>query len=142
MLNFSSFIIVEMHTKQQYGEFIMAKTRTISGTFDEIVSQIKKLVEEGNARTLIVKNKKGKVVFQTSLSVGLAGGSVAAVMAPILSGLAALAIFMNDLEISVVRDEHKDAQDAEIIEVVDENEQDEENKKSSEAKVDEKKDEK
>lgn len=126
----------------------MAKSNTISGTFDQIISQIKKLVEEGNARTLVVKNKDGKIVFQTSLSIGLAGGSVAAVMAPILSGLAALAIFMNDLEISVIKDELKDAQDAEIIEVVDENEHDQEeenkqkNKKDADTKVDQEKDEK
>lgn len=120
----------------------MAKSKTISGTFDEIISQIKKLVEEGNARALVVKNKKGKVVFQTSLSLGLAGGSVAAIMAPILTGLAALAIFLNDLEISVIREDGKpDAEDAEIIEVVDENEEEEKKKKSTKTKVDEKKDE-
>jgi hypothetical protein len=121
----------------------MAKTKTLKGTFDEIISQIKKLVEEGNARALVVKNKEGKVVFQTSLSIGLAGGSVAAVMAPILSGLAALAIFMNDLEISVVKDENvPDAQDAEIIEVVDENDEEDENKNEPNAKDDKKKDDK
>jgi hypothetical protein len=105
-------------------ETIMAKFKSISGSFDEMISQIKKLVEEGNARRLIVKNKKGKTVLEVPLSLGLAGGTVAGVMAPVLSGLAAIALFINDMQISVERyDEVPDAEEADVIEVVDENEE-------------------
>jgi len=42
----------------------------VQGTLDEIISQVKRLIKEGNARRVIIKNKKGKTLFQSQLTIG------------------------------------------------------------------------
>jgi hypothetical protein len=122
----------------------MPKTKTLSGTFDEIIAQVKKMVEQGNARRLIVRNKEGKTMLEVPLTLGLAGGTVAGVMAPVLSGLAAFAIFIQKYEIVVEKyDNSPDAEEADFIEVQDEEhaESDNEQKKNEKAKDEPKSDE-
>lgn len=48
-------------------------TEELKGTASEIIAQVRKLIREGNARRLIVENKKGKILFQTQLTAGVAG---------------------------------------------------------------------
>ncbi|SHF31841.1 protein of unknown function [Fodinibius roseus] len=105
-------------------------TEEIKGTVSEIISQVKKLVKEGNARRIMIEDKNGKVLFQSQLTVGLAGTAVLTVIAPIVSAISMFALFMNDVKIIVERypeeengggDEYE--VEAEIIEVRDENEE-------------------
>ena len=107
-------------------------TEEIKGTASEIISQVKKLIKEGNARRIIIENKNGKVLFQSQLTVGLAGTAVLAAISPIVAAISMFALFMNDIKIIVERypEEENGANDeyeveAEIIEV-----QDEENSES------------
>jgi hypothetical protein len=95
----------------------------IRGTTSEIISQVKKLIKEGNARRVIIQNKDGKVLFQSQLMIGLGGAALLAAIAPILSAIGMFAMIMNDVKIIVERypdapkgsDEY--SVDAEIIEI-------------------------
>lgn len=47
----------------------------IQGTVQEILTQIKKLIQEGNTKRVILQNKKGKILFQSQLTIGAAGAT-------------------------------------------------------------------
>lgn len=76
-------------------------TEEIKGTTSEIIKQIRKLIKEGNARRLMIKDKKGKILFQTQLTVGVAGTALFTAMAPLISAISMFALFMNDIKIIV-----------------------------------------
>lgn len=99
----------------------------IKGTASEVIKQIRKLIKEGNARRLIIQNKKGKVLFQTQLTVGVAGTALVTAMAPVISAISMFALFMNDVKIIVERYPDEEDNDeyeveAEYIEIKDEEE--------------------
>lgn len=73
----------------------------ITGTVDEIIREVRKLIREGNARSLIIKNKEGRVLFQTHLTVGVAGTALFTVMAPFISALTMFVMFAKDVEVHV-----------------------------------------
>lgn len=109
-------------------------TEEIKGTASEIISQLKKLIKEGNARRIIIQNKEGKVLFQSQLTVGVAGTAMLTAIAPVVSAISMFALFMNDIKIIVERypeeeDEEKAKQtdeyevEAEIIDIKDEDEE-------------------
>lgn len=102
----------------------------LKGTTDEIINQIKRLIKKGNARQLMIINKKGKILFQTQLTAGLAGSTLLTFMAPIISALGMFALVMNDVKVVVEKypddqlDEDEYEVEAEvIIEVEDEEEE-------------------
>lgn len=102
-------------------------TEEVTGTVSEIIAQVKKLVREGNARRVMIENKDGKVVFQSQLTVGLAGTVALAVISPLLTAIGTFALFMKDMKIIVERypdEENKDENEieAEFIEIKDEEE--------------------
>lgn len=99
----------------------------LTGTVSEIINQLKKLVKEGNARRILIKDRKGKVLFQSQLTVGVGGAALVTAIAPVVSAIGMFALFLNDVKIIVERypDENpgnKDEYevDAEFIEIRDE----------------------
>ncbi len=105
-------------------------TEEIQGTVSEIISQVKKIIKEGNARRVIIKNSKGKVLFQSQLTVGVGGAAVLTSIAPVVSAIGMFVLFMNDVKIIVERypeDETEEESDeyeveADFIEIRDEEE--------------------
>lgn len=116
-------------------------TEEIKGTTSEIIRQVKKLIKEGNARRLIIKDKKGKILFQTQLTIGVAGTAVVTAMAPVISAISMFALFMNDIKIVVEKyPEEENAEDrdeyeveAEYIEIRDEEDPEAEEEKKETA---------
>ena len=114
----------------------------IQGTVSEIVSQLKKLIREGNARRVIIEDSDGKVLFQSQLTVGVAGTALMTVIAPIVSAISMFALMMNDIKIIVERypDEEQPNSDeyeveAEVIEIRDEEDQPDASKNSNTEKT-------
>lgn len=64
---------------------------------DDIVKKVKELIEEGNARKIIIKNEKGKVMLEVPLTIGAVG----AVIAPVLAAVGALAALLTKCTIVV-----------------------------------------
>lgn len=101
----------------------------LQGTTDEIIKQIKGLIRKGNARCLMIQNKKGKILFQSQLTAGLAGSTLIAFMAPIISALGMFALVMNDVKVVVEKYPEEDLRHDEyeveaevIVEIEDEEE--------------------
>lgn len=98
----------------------------IQGTVQEIISQIKTLIRKGDAKRVIVKNKKGKVLLESRLTIGLAGTAVLAIYAPLFTAVTALVLYASDVRVFVERDVTSDDDeyevDAEVIEIRDEEE--------------------
>ena len=68
----------------------------IEGTTDQILAQIKRLVDEGNIRRVLVK-QQGKVIAEFPLTVGVVG----TVIAPVAAALGALTAVLADCTIEV-----------------------------------------
>jgi len=115
-------------------------TEEITGTISEIIKQVKKLIREGNARRVLIKDKKGKVLFQSQLTIGVGGVAIVTAIAPIVSAISMFALFMNDVKIIVERypndemDKDEYEVDADVIEIREEEAEEEE--KESEEKTD------
>lgn len=77
----------------------------IQGTVDEIIKQIKSLVKKGNAKRVIVKNKKGKVLLQSQLTLGAAGATFFILYAPVLTAITTLVLMASDVSVYVETDE-------------------------------------
>ena len=111
----------------------------IRGTVDEIIAQIKKIIKEGNVRRILIKNKKGKTLFQSQLTIGAAGLALLAVYAPLITAVSTILLYANDAKVFIEREVDEDADEyeveAEIIEINDD-EEDEKEKKSTSKKND------
>jgi hypothetical protein len=68
----------------------------IEGTTDQILTQIGKLIDEGNIRRVVVK-QKGRVVAEFPLTVGVVG----TVLAPLAAAIGALTAVLTDCTIEV-----------------------------------------
>lgn len=101
-------------------------TEELKGTASEIITQVKKLVKEGNARRIVIKDKKGKTLFQSQLTVGVGGIAVVTALAPVISAISMFVLFMNDVKVIVERypeeetDEDEYEVEADFIEIRDE----------------------
>ena len=68
----------------------------IEGTTNEILEQLKRLVDEGNVRRIVVK-QRGRTVAEFPLTVGVVG----AVLAPVAAAIGALTALLTDCTIEV-----------------------------------------
>jgi hypothetical protein len=68
----------------------------IEGTTDQILAQIKRLLDEGNIRRVVVK-QQGRVVAEFPLTVGVVG----TVLAPLAAAIGALTAVLTDCSIEV-----------------------------------------
>jgi len=64
---------------------------------EEIIEKIKKIIKEGNARKIIIKNEKDEIVAEFPLTVGAVG----ALIAPILAAVGAIAALLTKCTIVV-----------------------------------------
>jgi len=64
---------------------------------DQIVKKVKKILEEGNARRIIIKNNKGTPVMEIPVTVGVVG----TLLAPYLAAVGALAAVLTNCTIVV-----------------------------------------
>jgi hypothetical protein len=64
---------------------------------NEIVDKVKKLIEEGNARRIIIKNEDGDVMLEVPVTIGAVG----ALIAPVLAAIGAMAALITKCTIVV-----------------------------------------
>jgi predicted ArsR family transcriptional regulator len=70
----------------------------LEGTTNQVLDQLKKLVEEGNVRRVVVK-QRGRTLAEFPLTVGVVG----AVLAPVAAAIGALTALATDCTIEVER---------------------------------------
>jgi hypothetical protein len=82
----------------------MTKKETFSIHGKNLVNKIKELIEEGNVTSITITDKHGKELMAFPLAVGV----VAAVIAPVLAAVGALALFVGECSLIVEREEKED----------------------------------
>ena len=70
---------------------------------DDLLAKVKQLINEGNVRRLIIKNKDDKTIIEIPLTVSLVGF----VIAPALAAVGAIAALVTDCTILVERRDDK-----------------------------------
>ena len=66
---------------------------------EQVVSKVKQLIKEGNARKIIIKNESGETLIEFPLTIGAVG----VVIAPTLAAVGALATLVTNCTIIVER---------------------------------------
>ena len=69
----------------------------------DLVERVKELIAEGNVRKLIIYKSDGEVLMEVPLTASVVAGSAMLVLAPFLAALGALAAFVAEVKIEVVR---------------------------------------
>lgn len=67
---------------------------------EEVLKKVKELIKEGNIRRIIIKDKKGKVLIELPLTLGVVG----ALLAPPLAAVGAVAALVTECTIAVERE--------------------------------------
>jgi hypothetical protein len=73
-------------------------------TGDEIISKVKEIIREGNARKIIIRNDKEETIMEFSLTIGAIG----AVLAPVFAAVGAIAALATDCTIIVEKREKQE----------------------------------
>ena len=73
---------------------------------NQLVDRVREVVEEGNARRILVK-KDGRTVMEFPLSVGVGGAAAAILLSPTLAAIGAFASLASDIHVVVERYEKK-----------------------------------
>jgi hypothetical protein len=73
----------------------------LEGTTDQILAEIARLIDEGNIRRVVVK-QRGRTVAEFPVTIGVIG----AVIAPLAAAIGAIAAVLADCTIEVERTEH------------------------------------
>jgi hypothetical protein len=68
----------------------------LEGTTDQVIAQLKKLIEEGNIRRVVVK-QHARTVAEFPLTIGVIG----VVLAPVVAAIGALTALLTDCTIEV-----------------------------------------
>jgi len=66
-------------------------------TGDEILTKVKEIIKEGNARRIIIKNEKDEIIMEFPLTIGAIG----AVLAPLFAAIGTLAALITNCTILV-----------------------------------------
>lgn len=67
---------------------------------EQLVGKVKELVNEGNVRRIIIKDKKNKTIAEFPLTIGVIG----ALLLPMLSAIGAIAALVSECSITVERE--------------------------------------
>ncbi len=67
---------------------------------EDLIGKVKQLINEGNVRRIIIKNKDGKQLIELPLTIGVVG----AVLAPVLAAVGAVAALVTECTILVERE--------------------------------------
>lgn len=65
----------------------------------DLVDKVKELIQEGNVRRIIIKDRDGKTLVELPVTVGVVG----AIIAPVLAALGAIAALVTECTIVVER---------------------------------------
>jgi hypothetical protein len=88
-------------------------TEEIEVAGHQVLDEIQRLIEQGNARRVILRNKSGKTLLEVPLTAGVAVGGAAALMAPVAAAIGALVALVAEVKLEIERVED-DAIEAEL----------------------------
>ena len=77
------------------------RTEEFKASGEDLLKQVKNLINEGNVRRITVKNKEAKTIVELPLTIGVVG----AALAPLLAAIGAIAALVTECTIVVERNE-------------------------------------
>lgn len=75
------------------------RTEEFKVTGEEVITKVKELIKEGNARRIIIKNEKDETIIEIPLMIGAIG----TLLAPALAAVGAVAALLTKCTVVVVR---------------------------------------
>lgn len=84
-------------TKKQTKKTKRNEELKVSGK--NLVATLKKLINEGNVRHILIRNSKGKTIFELPLTAGVIGAAIL----PVLAGIGLVASLVGECTITVER---------------------------------------
>lgn len=79
-------------------------TEQISVRGDELVASVKRLAAEGQVKRIRVIEPDGDIMLEMPLTIGAIAGGAVILAAPLLAVLGALAAFVSEVKVEIVRD--------------------------------------
>jgi len=76
-------------------------------TGDEILTKVKEIIKEGNARRIIIKNEKDETIMEFPLTIGAIG----VVLAPLFAAIGTLAALVTNCTILVEKKSNEEEKD-------------------------------
>src|SRR3974377_30961 len=70
---------------------------------NELVDRVKKIINEGNVRRVIIRNDKGDSLMEIPLTAGVIVGGALALAYPVLAALGAFGALLAHVKVDVVR---------------------------------------
>lgn len=80
-------------------------TQEVDIAGSDLVDTVRKLVQEGNVRRLIIKNPEGDSLLEIPLTAGVAIGGALVVLTPVLAALGALAALLARVRLVIIREQ-------------------------------------
>lgn len=71
---------------------------------EDLLRKVKELINDGNVRRIVIKNKEGKRLIELPLTIGVVG----AVIAPVLAAVGAVAALVTECTLMVERETESD----------------------------------
>ncbi len=81
----------------------MSFTEEFKITGNNIVQKIAEILNEGNIRRLVLKNKDGKVLLDTTLTIASIGGGWIFLLSPIIATIAAIVMSLKEVTLEIER---------------------------------------
>jgi hypothetical protein len=75
-------------------------TEQIKGTGETLIQQLKKIINEGNVRKVIITDKKGKSIAEFPLTIGVIGTA----LVPVLAAIGAIVALVAECTITIERE--------------------------------------
>ena len=76
------------------------KSKSFKVTGENIMQKIKDIIDEGNVRRIIIKNKEGRSIAEFPLTLGVVG----TIIAPVLAAIGAVVALVKECTITVERE--------------------------------------
>jgi hypothetical protein len=97
-----------MSDEQIPNEVTENKKKTVSEELEvaggQLIGKIQDIVKQGNVRRLIIRNSEGRVLMDTTLTVGAVAGGLLSLAAWPLAILAAIAAAVSRVRVEVIRE--------------------------------------
>lgn len=88
----------------RFNENVRRVTEEIEVQGSQLVDRVKQIVEEGNARRLILRNEEGRTLLEVPLTAGAVVGGALLWFNPLLAGIAAIGGLLLKVRIEIERD--------------------------------------
>lgn len=78
---------------------------------DQLVAKIKELIADSSTKRVVIRSHDGRELLSVPMNVGVVGGGLVTLAAPMLAALGAVAALVTQVRVDVVREEEPSVED-------------------------------